>query len=86
MFVFNVSLPFRYLRNKLAIQAGVETADALKAQLEDAQAKIEELEKENEALKNPVEPAGDETVGEELDVPPEQLDVPPPEEIPLPEE
>lgn len=41
----------RYLRNKLASQAGCETTESLKAQLEEARTKIAELENENMTLK-----------------------------------
>lgn len=50
----------RYLRNKLATQAGCETPDALKAQLEEAQAKITQLEQEINDLKCGAPPSSEE--------------------------
>lgn len=64
----------RYLRNKLATQSGCETLETVKAQLEEANAKIAALENENMALKSGDVKETSEEVGEPVPEVDEPLD------------
>lgn len=77
----------RYLITKLSIQTGGETIDTVKAQLQDAQARIESLENENKLLRGGddaalLPPGEEQPPADDAAAPPaeEEQQQPPPEE------